>query len=64
VSFFYSIPLTLFSYMSRKYAKIVLLTLAVLVSFITFIEIIELLRRAGQKAPELSSLYIFFLGIK
>ncbi|HCD63630.1 MAG TPA: hypothetical protein DEQ51_03780, partial [Alphaproteobacteria bacterium] len=63
MSFFYSIPLTLFSYMSRKYAKIVLLTFAVLISFITFIEIIELLRRAGQKAPDLSSLYIVFLGI-
>lgn len=63
MTFFSSIPLTLFSYMSRKYAKIVLLTFAVLISFITFIEIIELLRRAGQKAPDLSSLYIVFLGI-
>ena len=49
--------------MSRKYAKIVLLTLLVLISFITFIEIIELLRRAGQKAPDLSSMYVVFLGI-
>ena len=61
--FFSRIPLTLFVYMSRKYAKILLLTLLVLISFITFIEIIELLRRAGQKAPDLSSLYIVFLGI-
>ena len=48
MTFFSSIPLTLFSYMSRKYAKIVLLTFAVLISFITFIEFIELSRRAGQ----------------
>ena len=61
--FFSRIPLTLFVYMSMKYAKILLLTLLVLISFITFIEIIELLRRAGQKAPDLSSIYIVFLGI-
>ena len=49
--------------MSRKYAKILFLTLLVLISFISFIEIIELLRRAGQKAPELSSMYVVILGI-
>ena len=63
MTFFSSIPLTLFAYMSRKYAKILLLTLLVLISFITFIEIIELLRRAGQKAPDMSSVYVVFLGI-
>ena len=63
MAFFSTIPLTLFIYMSKKYAKILLLTLLVLISFITFIEIIELLRRAGQKAPDLPSLYIVFLGI-
>ena len=63
MAFFSSIPLTLLAYMSRKYAKILFLTLLVLISFISFIEIIELLRRAGQKAPELSSMYVVFLGI-
>ena len=63
MAFFSSIPFTLLAYMSRKYAKILFLTLLVLISFITFIEIIELLRRAGQKGTELSTLYVMFLGI-
>ena len=63
MTFVSSLPLTLLGYLSRKYAKIVLITFAALISFVTFIEIIELLRRTSQKAPDLSSMYIIFLGL-
>lgn len=53
----------LFWYMLRRYSQIVLLTILVLISCISFIEIIELLRRAGSKAPEISSFYLILVSL-
>ena len=56
------LPMTLFSYLSRRYLQIVLIATLGLVTFISFIEIIEILRRAGNKAPDLSALYVVLVS--
>jgi lipopolysaccharide export system permease protein len=57
------LPMTLFSYLSRRYLQIVLIATLGLVTFISFIEIIEILRRAGNKAPDLSALYVILVSL-
>ena len=60
---FWAVPLTLFSYLFGRYLLVVLVSVLVLVSFIGFIDIIELMRRAGNKAPELSALAIIGISL-
>jgi len=57
------VPVTLSGYFSRRYIQLVLTATFILVSFISFIEIIELLRRAGNKAPDISALYLVLISL-
>lgn len=57
------LPMTLFTYLSGRYLRIVLLATLALVSFISFIEIIEILRRVASKAPDLSSIYVVLISL-
>ena len=58
-----TLPMTLFSYLSRRYLQMVIGATLGLVCFISFIEIIEILRRISNKAPDLSSIYIVMIGL-
>ena len=66
-----TLPMTLFSYLSRRYLQMVIGATLGLVCFISFMEIIsnnfneiiEILRRISNKAPDLSSIYIVMIGL-
>jgi len=58
-----TLPMTLFSYLSRRYLQMVIGATLGLVCFVSFIEIIEILRRISNKAPDLSSIYIVMIGL-